>query len=580
MGAPARPALHKTVFSDGSTVTYRVVGDEFFHYTLSEDGYPLVKEGDNFYFATNDATGKLVSSGVRALDPDQRSLATNTFLADLDSESIINRAAKASEASPSRANAPSRVPANMKDGAFPAIGSPRCLVVLVNYYDVKFTIDEPKTYFTNLLSSDNFSDYGATGSVRDYFKTASNGVFTPTFDVYGPIDLPRRQAYYGGDTTTSQDPYAHEMAIDACNILSEQGVDLSVYDTDDDGYIDNIYIFYAGMGQSYDSNKYKDTVWPHSWDIEYAVTDKSYTYNGKILNHYACSPEFDRPGYPDGLGTFCHEFSHVLGLPDLYTTDYSTAITPDSWSVLDVGCYLNDSRTPPTYSTFERMSLGWMTPLELTTAGDYILDPLEASGQSYIIATDKENEFFVLENRQKEGWDSYLAGHGMLIWHIDYNESYWHNNTVNNNRMHQHVDVVEAVTKLLSNRYAASTDPFPGTRNITEFNATTRPSFLAWSGYDPGLPLSNIREENGRIYFRAGDNGGDDNTGIDDIINDDSAITITGGNSIAISGTDEAARVYNVQGSQVYFGHSRSIELNPGLYIVKVGDRTTKVVLH
>lgn len=574
--APARPGIHKITLPDGSTLTYRAVGDENFHYFVTDDGYPVVFDADGgAFFARNDAGGRLVSSGIPATDPVQRTPEARAYLSTLDAPAIIEHAAE----NPKRRIAPrrsaSRAPESMRTEDFPATGSPRTCVILVEYSDLKFTVTNPKAYYSDMLNLEGFGMDGATGSVRDYFKDASSGAFTPVFDVYGPVTLPNPQKYYGENDLYGVDIRAHEMAIHACDILSASGVNFADYDCDGDGTIDNIYVFYAGRGESSGLLKDKDTVWPHSWTVQEAGGGDN-LYSGKLLAHYACSNELITDTKYDGIGTFCHEFSHVIGLPDMYYTGTGRGpITLDTWSVLDAGCYLNDSRTPPHYSAFERMSMGWLKPEALTKAGDYSLRPLGMSNSAYIVATNLDNEFFLLENRRRDGWDSHLPGEGLLVWHIDYDKDNWMNNAVNNSSSFPGVDLVEAVPRT-SSRNASPSDPFPGASGVCEFTATSNPAFLSRFGYDPGLPLTSIRHEGELICFHAGEKEG---SAITDITND-SGIIIKGGEAIVIEGTHAPATVHTPAGLMVYTGSSRYIPLPPGLYIVHISGRTFKIIVH
>ncbi len=215
-----------------------------------------------------------------------------------------------------------------------------------------------------------------------------------------------------------------------------------------------------------------------------------------------------------------------------------------------------------------------MKPKVIDSPAHLTLEPLSDSNSAYLVQTEVDNEFFLFENRQNEGWDSYLAGNGMLVWHIDYDENLWFRNEVNNNRVHQNVDLVEAVSRTGIN--ASANDPFPGGANVTEYTANSMlptPRFQSWGHVDPGYPLTNIRKEGRNICFTAGT---PDDSGIDDIIADGSAV-ISGGSAITISGSDLPAAVYSLTGIRVYEGSSRHIELPAGLYIVKVGTRTAKV---
>lgn len=524
--SPARPTLHTITLPDGRTITYRLVGDESYHYITDSLGNEIFIDG---------------------LTP-----------------SFHHR----------RAAAKSRSGEGMSITTFPKSGSPRALVILAEYADVKFSIPDPAEYYTAMLNLEGFDRDGATGSAADYFAACSNGRFRPRFDVCGPLTLPEKQRYYGSNTPTN-DALAYRMIIHACDSLAANGFDFTPYDTDGDGIIDNIYLIYAGNGESSGNLKDADTVWPHSWDIQTAGGGKP-IYSGLLLSHYACSSELIANGMPDGIGTFCHEFSHVIGLPDLYSTGAGYAVTPDSWSCLDTGCHLNNSRTPALYSAFERMSLGWLDPTPIITEDDYTLSPLVTGNCAYIIRTERDKEFFILENRRLQGWDSYLAGEGMLVWHIDYDRNAWTDNAVNTQSGHQRVDLVEAVSR--ATYKAKATDPFPGEGGISSFTAeatVTTPAFLSWSGANPGYPLTEIRDDGTDIHFHAGQLA----SGIEDMDFATSSPTITGGEAIFISGSDLPAEVYSITGQRVYTGSSRRIDLPTGIYIVKIGNRTVKTAV-
>ncbi len=555
---PAKPGIATATQPDGSTVSYRLMGDEYFHYMLSTDGYPLITVGDTVYYAATSSDGHLSSSGIKATD-------------SIQLPSQARKALKKTIPKPGLSRTPSQMTSS---SSFPAIGSPRCMVILAEYSDIKFSLPKPKEYFTSLLNENGFCDNGATGSARDYFISSSSGLFTPIFDVYGPVTLPQPRAYYGANDITGNDIRPHEMIIHACDILSSQGIDFSAYDCDNDGKIDNVYLFYAGRGESTWGGA--NTVWPHSWSISEA-TDKEHIYNGRTLDQYACSNETDdSAGTPTGIGTFCHEFSHVLGLPDLYPTQPSSSmrLTPDSWSVLDTGCYNNESRTPPVYSSFERMSLGWLIPETLSKPAQVSIPDLQTGNKAYMIPTENDNEFFLLENRQLSGWDRYLEGHGLLIWHIDYIPSEWEQNTVNNDPFHPCVDMIKATPRTIN--MAKASDPFPGSGGVTEFTASTNPRFISWRGDDPGLPLTDIREIGTTITLLAGN---PDSSSLSSDINNGKLSVSSMGKAIAIQGTDSPVCIFDIYGTLIYQGASRLIPLQTGIYIVRISDLTVKVAV-
>lgn len=487
LGVPANPRPSEIRLPDGSTLTLKLEGDERNHFATTADGYVVEKGADGFFYYMGE---DLLPTGIRATDVKHRLKPELDFISKIDRSSI--RAAMSAR--------PARIPRKTQDthllSTFPSQGEVRGAVILVEYSDVKFSVPDAHEEFTAMLNEPGYSNYGGTGSARDWFLDQSMGGFSPHFDVYGPVTLPHPRAYYGANSG-GEDVRAHEMLIHACNILDEE-VDFTRYDENDDGWIDNVFIFYAGYGENLGLGVPSECVWPHSWDLT-EVTAIPYMYDGVRLNHYACTNEIDLNDRMDGIGTFVHEFSHVLGLPDLYSTNGSSAFTPGAWDVMDEGPYNNESRTPPNYSAYERHALGWLHPRELSQPANIRLDDISANTAA-IVRTASDNEYFLLENRQQKGWDKYIPGHGMLVWHIDFNENVWKYNTVNDRKDHQYVDLEEADGMQSSiNRDA---DCFPGTAGITEFTDDTMPSMRSWNGEGQNKPITDISEKDGRIHFK------------------------------------------------------------------------------
>lgn len=494
---PAKKGLFPFTQADGSVIEVELIGDEFAHCYLSPDGYPLVEKNGTLYYAGITADGAMEASDLRVAPI--RSAADKAFLADVDKSKIADALRYKADRSLMRrggnASGMMRAPQGpgLDEGSdFPVTGSPRVLVILAEYSDVKMSVANPHDYFSRMMMESGFSDYGGTGSAIDFFTENSNGQFTPQIDVYGPVTLPQNQSYYGANDYNGDDKNAAQMIVDACEALDAE-IDFSLYDTNKDGYIDNVFVFYAGRGEANGGGA--NTVWPHKWNVTYAGINRS--FDGVVLDRYACSNEW-MSGRPDGVGTFIHEFSHVMGLPDLYSTNYSSAFTPGEWSVLDYGPYNNDGCTPPLYSAFERYALGWIEPVVIDGP---VTAELPSIGENIcgIIKTSKENEYFLVENRQQVSWDKYIPGHGMLIWHIDYNASVWSRNAVNNTSSHQYVDIEEADN--IKTEYTRAGDAFPGTSNVTSFTDDTTPSMKTWSGSGLNLPITDIAETSGLISF-------------------------------------------------------------------------------
>lgn len=512
---PAKPQPFAFVQPDGSVITVSLRGDERAHCYVSDDGCILINKDQALYYATLDEQGRLAATSMLAQDADKRSSAAKDLLATINQDELAQALVKQERLSTrgprGNSNAQAQSPAKNEDEQqgknyyglfpgthFPAHGEQHGLVILVEYQDVSFTTRDANDYFTRMLNDEGFSQNGGTGSARDYFIDSSNGIFTPVFDVYGPVTLSHNREYYGGNNSWGDDQHPEQMVIEACQQLDDE-VDFSIYDGDGDGKIDMVFIFYAGRGEA--SGGGSDTVWPHSWDITSAGGGVQ-IFDGVQADHYACSNELQSGNTPDGIGTFVHEFSHVLGLPDLYATSYTGAFHPASYSVLSSGNYNNSSHTPPTYSIFERTALGWMEPQLLTEAGDYTLEDIKDTNTGFCLATGKDTEYFLFENRQKKGWDAYIPGHGMIVWHIDYNEGIWNSNIVNNSSTHQYVDMEEADN--IKNEATRDGDPFPGASNVVRITDRTSPNLRTWDNEKTSFPITQIVESNGLISFYGG----------------------------------------------------------------------------
>lgn len=384
--------------------------------------------------------------------------------------------------------------ASPRSTRFPTIGQKPFLVVLVEFPDARFSAaGNIKAEFDSMLGMPGYAGFNGTGSAADYWADCSGGQFAPLFETVGPVMLSQNYSYYGSG---SDDSRAGLMVMEACKAIDGQ-TDFSRYDLDGDGEVDNVYFFYAGKGEADGGDP--ATIWPHSWNL--SDQGRELTLDGVRIESYACSPELDGEGKMNGIGTFCHEFAHVLGLPDLYCTDpYASALAPGAWSLMASGNYNNDGRTPPALSSYERLELNWLTPKDLSYPLDVTLRPI-ADNCAARIPTERVNEYFLLENRQKTGWDSFLPGHGMLVWHIDYNPNIWDRNVVNRDPAHQYVDIVEANGAADHSQGAGFT--FPGTSGKTSFTSLTVPALRSWSGQEIPLPITDIAESpDGAVSFK------------------------------------------------------------------------------
>lgn len=495
-GVKAKPGIIEYKPSNGETLSILLHGDERFHYaTTPDDKIIMLNQEGNYEYAVIDAGGILKLSGLEVSKniPDDIHFSFvkgADYKITLKPNSIRTRYSKQNE---TRTGSPKY---RYSTSAFPTTGDPHSLVILVEYQDVGFKLQDPLKYYKDFLNGENFTQNKGTGSCRQYFIDNSSGAFQPTFDVFGPVLLKYNRGYYGGGNELN----ACKMVVEAVEALDSQ-VDFSQYDHNGDGYVDSVYIIYAGKGEN--DGGPPESVWPYSFELlEENVYLKA---DGVVFNTYGVSNEEQGDGDIDGIGTFTHEFGHVLGLPDLYNTASYDTTTPDEWSVMDSGSYNNDSRTPPNYSAFERYSLGWLSPEEILSSGDYSLQNIASDNSAFIMTTEeKPDEFYMLEYRTLSGWDRFLPNHGMLVWHIDFVQEKWDLNTVNNSKSHQHVELVRADNSKTNTSYSFMGDSFPGSNNVTVFANNTAPALKSWLGYDLNVTsISEIEEKDESVKFKA-----------------------------------------------------------------------------
>ena len=295
-------------------------------------------------------------------------------------------------------------------------GDVRVPIILVAYQDVPFTIENVREVWDDIANKPGYSEHGAVGSMADYFYEQSRGQFRVTFDVIGPVTLPEKREYYGMDKGGRTDVGINQMIMEACNMANAlPDVDFSRYDWDGDGNVETVLVVYAGVGQNYIGAP-ADVVWPKQGYIGGRLDNKI------GLRNYACANELCWPSMQqDGLGTLIHEFSHCLGLPDLYnvSVDVNDYIIFDEWDVMDGGCYSNDSWAPVGYSAYERYLCGWLEPEALPDdAGVEAMAPMYDGGKVYRLDHSSGKEYLLFENRQQQCFDSYLPGHGLLVTHV------------------------------------------------------------------------------------------------------------------------------------------------------------------
>ncbi len=530
---------------DGTQLTVRINGDADFNWVSTLDGVVLKQEGNGYFVANIDTNGMLSSSGTLAHDADKRSSAEQSLCKKQDVKAFLTVNTR-----PERLAATRGFGGKGSTSFFPHTGSPRAIVLLVQFANRPFKV-QPRKAFNQYLNSmaDKHQDFGNaenrnTGSVKRYFSDMSGGKFKPQFDLYGPITMPKNVAYYG-EGSSSMERY-RELVYDACTMMDDS-LDFSKYDADKDGNVDLVYIIYAGYGESVSS--IDSTLWPKAF-----VCGTNIKKDGKYVRLAGISNELN--GHPDvhysstsgllinGVGLFCHEFSHCMGLPDFYPTvspQWTTANDKqdfdaydnqgmEEWDVMDNGIYLYNGYSPTAYTAWEREKMGWLTIETLTREGKVELKSIDQGGKAYRIKNDKNtsgNEYYIVENIQAKGWNYKLPASGMMVSHVEYVPwafSVFHggDNSVNNIKKHPRMTIVPADGYLPSSYRKVSDnsnltapymkkkqydeqlagDLYPGKSNVNRLtDAQNMVNYAPWTGGMLNKPIYNIALKNGIVTF-------------------------------------------------------------------------------
>lgn len=568
-GAKAYPEPITITQKDGKMLTFQLHGDEHFNYLTTTDGVLLCRVGKDYFIAAIDENGKMSSSGVLAHNAGQRTEEEIALIGKQDKDKFFASQEVIETDEVKRGMKRISMPTG-NNTLFPHTGSPKALVILADFKDVPFKHDDATTkeifdQYLNAMdarpthTSDNTLSKNI-GSVAQYFFDMSYGTFTPQFDIAAVVHLSENMSVYGEDWKANNNR-SHSSRMDlfipeVCQLAHDAGVDFSQYDENNDDYVDLVYVIFAGYGTSTGADD--DTIWPQSGTpIEYPSGTGMSSFceiDGKKVYRYGVHSElnfnptmttnyFNEDPQINGIGLFCHEFSHCMGLPDFYPTTKTAqdAGNPamEFWDLMDGGEYsgfitvtINGTErkqpgsgyNPTAYTAWEREYMGWkeMEVLKDEDSGQRIeLVSIDKSvdGTAYkIFPDDDENgsEYVFIQNIQPYGWNSWLAnnlGHGMLVTYVNYDATAFSlsynrvNNTVGQSRM----TIVPADGQLISsylsgsnktytkNEYYASFlgDPFPGSQNINELLSIP----MIWSGTNMEKPLLKIKEENNIISF-------------------------------------------------------------------------------
>lgn len=528
---PAKRGWQTRTQADGTTIEVQQFGDEYYHYLLNRDGQEVRLNEAGMYEVVGEAP---TPNKVRARHTDGK----------------MRRQRQDVGTQPNLA--------------------PKGVVILVNFSDSRMKSAHTSSVFDELCNSTNCTVNNGYPSAAQYFADQSNGAYRPQFDVFGPVTVSKNTAYYGGNEVwedeygeeQSQDSLPTDAVIEACQLVTQQfPIQWSNYDSNNDGKVDFVYVIYAGKGEADGGSA--NTIWPHNYSVMEAVTKWSYNertgewyedpingvadskyeksdciFQGLYIDNYAMSSELEGGGTMGGIGTLCHEFGHVIGLPDLYDIEYGSvyqnSVTPADWNIMDAGSYNAGGHCPPNYDPWEKSFFGWHTPINPGNQPQTLT--LKANGtegyQAYQINASGKLQgpttaglCYYIENRQKQGWDAPLTGHGLLIWKVNFNENAWVSNAPNASSTSGAplYTVVSATGTKIG--WDGETDncaknTFPGSGKKT-----------SWSGVS-GKPLKDIKESNGVITLTYIDNA--------------SSYVV----SWFVNGEQVATREYNLDGSE------------------------------
>lgn len=525
---PASPSKRGLVWlyqPDGTSFQAVISGDEHFHVVRALDGCCLIQQEDGFWcYCEFTPDGKRSSSHCHYKGKDVPQAVISRSL-DLPFETALAHARERRMEVDGK-----RLEDRLATRAGGAIGTRHALVILVEFPDLPFRYG--KADFETMLTS------GDPASALSYFNDQWNGILNFKIDVTDVVSLPESYKYYGANDEYGVDSRPQEMVSEACTLIDDL-VDFSIYDNDGDGSVDNVFIFFAGPDEAEGAGEYY--LWSHQWYLSSAKVKLN--LDGVKIDNYACSAElkgvrWNSKGVPveyqlAGIGTFCHEYTHSFGIPDLYDVDSqgSGGYSEGMWSTIDLmdsGNRNDNCNTPPNYSAMEKFLFGISSgkPME---EGSYTLAP----GEFLVMEADNGDEIFLVECRDKTGWDRYIGGRGLLVYHLDMSgrpagnstrqsrvltwKERWSLNELNANPAYQGADILEPDPSARQTFQAAMAANPPdyvsvqkmashafwpwGTANT--FSPSTKPAFVFHGGAESPLAITDmVRDgETGNVSF-------------------------------------------------------------------------------
>jgi M6 family metalloprotease-like protein/uncharacterized repeat protein (TIGR02543 family) len=477
---------------DGTYITIQLKGDEKVKWAETLDGFSILINDQGYYeYAIKDDKGDMVLSGIRAFNADERNVTQKALL------SGVSKGLKYSKSQIAILKQIWDIKEKEATKAFPTTGDRQLICILMGFADLSFT--KTQADFNLLFNQVGYNVGGATGSVKDYYLENSYNQFNLTVDVAGPYTASYNMSYYGGSSGTDN---PRPLIAEAIN-LADNDVNYANYDNDGDGWVDGVYVIYAGYGR--EAGGPVGSIWAHAWQLASPVLK-----DGVYLQRYSCSAELrgNSGSVITAIGVICHEFGHVLGAPDYYDTNYETGGQyqgTGQWDMMANGSWNNNGVTPAHHNGFTKVYYyNWASATVLNSGTTITLfNASENSNSFYRINTTTTNEFFFIENREKHLFDAYIPGSGMIIYHVHSNVfSAGSSNTINDTHPQMMYPVAQNATMdptSTPSSYGtinAANCPWTGTGK-TSFTDATLPSSKSWAGNNTGKPITNISRNAG-----------------------------------------------------------------------------------
>jgi M6 family metalloprotease-like protein len=491
LAVPAYPGLIQYKQANGKTLAIYLKGDEKVKWATTEDGYTIMMNSKGVYeYAVQDMKGDLQLSGVEVNNIKERT-ATE--------KELLSKVSKGLYYSPSQLSMMKSIwdiKSAEAQKAFPTTGSRKLICILMAFKDKPFT--KTQSDFNNLFNQVGYNTGGATGSVKDYYLENSWGQFDLTVDVFGPYTASQNMSYYGGNDAYGNDQNPRALVTEAVN-AADAAANYANYDNDGDGTVDGVYVIYAGYGE--EAGASADAIWAHAWNITPVTKD------GKTISKYSCSAELrgNSGTTITTIGVICHEFGHVLGAPDYYDTDYSTGGQFEgtgNWDMMASGSWNNNGVTPAHHNAYTKVKIyGWATATVLSSATNVTVKPVKDNKSFYQINSTTSGEYWIMENRQQVGFDAYVPGHGLVIYHVHKDiATASSSNNINATYPQKMYPVCASATSnpgTTSSSYGSINStgcPFPGSSNKTSFTDATTPNMKSWAGANTNSPMTSIAE--------------------------------------------------------------------------------------